>query len=73
MITSNGKITIYWQHEPGFGIAAFLPDSGFDFFDSLNQLDLYCITEWFGYEIEYIEVLSEQHRLELEAKGAFNV
>ena len=51
---------------------AHLPNLGFDMFDSFDQLECFCICEYFGSEIEYIQVRDEAHRQELARLGVFN-
>lgn len=65
-----GSVTVYWQPD-AIGILAWLPGIGFDIFDSFSQLDHFCIVEFFGYHVEFVRVMDEEHRLQLEAQGAF--
>jgi hypothetical protein len=65
-------VTIYWQPDSVWGVMAHLPNLGFDMFDSFDQLDCYCICEYFGTDIEYIQVRDEAHRQELARLGVFN-
>ena len=65
-------VTVYWQLDPVWGVLAYMPDLGFDMFDSFEQLECFCICEYFGSDVEYIQIMDEAHRQALAATGVFN-
>lgn len=66
------SITVYWQLDSVWGVMAYLPELGFDMFDSFGQLECYCICEFFGSDVEYIQIMDEAHCQALAATGVFN-
>lgn len=72
-ITINGIVTIYWQTDSVLGVCAFIPGFGFDVFESFRQLDMHCTVEFFGYDVRFVQIESEEHRLQLEIQGVFRV
>lgn len=66
-------ITVYWEHDSTMGISAFLPGFGFDAFDSFSQLEVYCCVEYFGTQLEFVEITSEAQRQALAMQGVFYV
>ena len=65
-------ITVYWQLDSVWGVMAYLPELGFDVFESYEQLECYCICEFFGSDLDYIQIMDEADRQALAATGVFN-
>lgn len=66
------SVTVYWQLDSVWGVMAYMPELGFDMFESFEQLECYCICEYFGSDVEYIQIMDEAHRQALAATGVFN-